>query len=75
MTKILDVYWFNNGGIVRVQTEDEGIKYYIRSIDSGRNESEQEDAQFIADWGNTFPTDAGEVLFGLCTAVNKYRNG
>lgn len=69
--KILDTYWFNNGGVVRVQTDHDGIKYFIRSIDSGRNESEQEDAQLIADYGNTFPSDAGDVLFG----ISKYRNG
>lgn len=73
--KILDTYWFNNGGIVRVETEHDGIKYFIRSIDSGKNGDELEDATYIAEWGNTFPSDAGDVLFGLCSAVNKYRNG
>ena len=73
--KILDTYWFNNGGIARVETEFDGIKYFIRSIDSGRNGSQEEDALYIAEWGNTFPSDVGDVLFGISVAVNKYRNG
>lgn len=69
--KILDTYWFNRGGIVRVQTDYDGIKYYIRSIDTRAISTEEEDANYIAEWGNTFPSDVGDVLFG----ISKYRNG
>jgi hypothetical protein len=63
--KILDVRWFcgrTNVGIVRVEDEYDGIKYYIASIEGSIPES---DKQFIADWGSTFPTDAGDILFGV----------
>ena len=68
--KILDVLWFcgrTNVGIVRVEDEYDGIKYYIGSPpDAGTmRSSEEEDIQFIADWGSTFPKHAGDVLFGV----------
>lgn len=63
MTKILNVFWFNNGGIVRVEHKYEGIKYYIRSMEF--NQTEELDARYIADWGNTFPKEAGDALFGV----------
>lgn len=62
--KILNVRWFNSIGIVRVEDEYEGIKYYIGYADTGTEES---DKQHIADWGNRFPNDAGDVLFGIST--------
>lgn len=62
--KILETYWFNGGGIVRVFDEYDGIKYYIRGdIQTPTNEAV--DAKFIADWGNTFPKAAGDALFGM----------
>jgi hypothetical protein len=61
--KILDTRWFNRVGIVRVSDPYDGIKYYIKEID-GLNK-EDEDARLIADWGSTFPNDAGDVLFGV----------
>lgn len=63
--KILDTKWFcgrTNVGIVRVEDEYDGIKYYIASIE-GLDEAV--DAQFIADWGSTFPNSAGDRLFGV----------
>lgn len=63
--KILDTRWFcgrTNVGIVRVDDEFDGIKYYIASV-SGADESV--DAEFIAQWGTTFPTEAGNKLFGI----------
>lgn len=68
--KILDVLWFcgrTNVGIVRVEDEYDGIKYYIASPpDVGTmRSSEEEDIQFIADWGSSFPKAAGDVLFGV----------
>lgn len=69
--KILDVVWFcgtTNVGIARVLTEYEGIKYYISAFNPSLEEL---DAQFIADWGSTFPKDAGDVLFGISDEVTK----
>ena len=64
--KILDVRWFcaghGNVGIVRVETQYEGIKYYIGQC-VGLNE--ETDKNNIADWGSTFPSDAGDILFGV----------
>jgi hypothetical protein len=60
--KFLDVRWFNDIGIVQVEDEYEGIKYYIKySV----GESEEEDRQHIMDWGYHFPKNAGDVLFGV----------
>ena len=64
--KILDVRWFcgrSNVGIVRVEDPYDGIKYYISSVTIP--DTEESDSQFIADWGMTFPTDAGNKLFGV----------
>ncbi len=67
--KVLDTYWFQQGGIVRIEDEYEGIKYYIKSVELPT--TEEADAQHIADWGNTFPKEAGDILFG----VDELRNG
>lgn len=61
--KILDTYWFNGGGIVRVLDEFEGIQYYISGISIMT--TPEKDAQLIADWGNSFPIEAGDALFGV----------
>ena len=69
--EILDVRWFCGKsciGVVRTQDEFDGIKYYIGSC---QGQDEHQDMQMIADWGTTFPTDVGEVLFGIAA----YRNG
>lgn len=61
--QILDVMWFcgrTNVGIVMVNDEYDGIKYYIASM---LGYDEEIDKQFIADWGSTFPKEAGEALF------------
>ena len=68
--KILDVKWYcaghGNAGIVMVEDEHDGIKYYIGSCPGeARGHNEQEDIQWIADWGSSFPIDAGDVLFGV----------
>lgn len=63
MTKCLGVLWFNTVGIVRAQTELDGIKYYIRACHP--HVTEQEDIEYIMDWGSTFPSEAGDVLFGV----------
>lgn len=67
--KILDTRWFcgrTSVGIVRVEDEYDGIKYYIASPPGeAKGHNEEEDIKFIADWGSTFPVDAGNVLFGI----------
>ena len=63
--EILDCMWFcgrTNVGIVKVNDEFEGVKYYIAAV-SGLDEDS--DIKFIADWGSTFPKSAGDVLFGV----------
>ena len=64
--KILNVRWFSNRegttGIARVETDYDGIKYFISHVDGF---DECIDSRYVADWGSTFPTDAGDVLFGL----------
>jgi hypothetical protein len=61
------VRWFSGRslvGIVQVEDKYDGIKYYIASPpgeEKGNNE--EEDINFIADWGTTFPKPAGDALF------------
>lgn len=62
--KVLDFIWFINCGIVKAQTEYEGIKYYIRGIQSEEWSTPENDALMVAEWGSTFPREVGEVLFG-----------
>ena len=52
--KVLDSYWFNGGGIVRVLDSENIVRYYIKGLDNMT--TAEYDAQQIADWGNTFPT-------------------
>ena len=64
--KLLDIRWFNGRimtGIARTEDEYEGIKYYIAGIE--HSSTSEADAQFVADWGSTFPKEAGDVLFGV----------
>ena len=63
--EILDVMWFcgrSNVGIVKVNDEFEGVKYYIGAVAGFKEES---DMKFLAEWGSTFPKSAGDVLFGV----------
>ena len=71
--QVIDVRWFygrTQVGIVQVNEPYEGIKYYIASP-PGEAKGYNEDIQFIAEWGSTFPKDVGDVLFG----VDDLRNG
>ena len=73
--KILDVKWFcgsTNVGIVQVMTEYSGVKYYIGSFESS---TEQEDAEFIAAWGSSFPLDVGDLLFGYNRSIVTLADG
>lgn len=67
---IINTMWFTNAhgtvGIARVQTQ-EGIRYYISTVPGF---DEQHDAQRIADWGSSFPTEAGDALFGIPNEFN-----
>lgn len=64
---IQDVLWFcgsSNVGIVRVNDQYEGIKYYIGSPPGAEwGNDEEADKQWIADWGSTFPLAVGDQLF------------
>lgn len=63
--KILNVRWFAGRscvGVVRVEDEYDGIKYFI-GVGDGLDE--ESDKFNIAYWGNSFPNDAGDVLFGV----------
>lgn len=65
-TKIIDVAWFNGRtcvGIVKVEDEYDGIKYYIGSTPFATDE--ETDMKFIADWGAKFPKELGDQLFGV----------
>jgi len=64
------VIWFNARscvGLVRVSDIYDGVKYYIGSPpDAGTmRSSEEEDVQWIADWGAKFPREIGDKLFGV----------
>jgi len=48
---VLESIWFNKIGIVCVQTEYDGIKYYIGQ---GQGLDMQQDEQHIATWGQPF---------------------
>jgi hypothetical protein len=59
--KFLGVRWFNKVGIVQVEDEYDGIKYFIKDVE-GINESV--DLRVIMEWGSKFPNPAGDALFG-----------
>ena len=48
---ILESVWYGKIGIVKVQTEYQGVKYYIGN---GNGFSQDEDEKLIAEWGSTF---------------------
>lgn len=58
---VTHVMWFNKVGIVRVENDYDGVKYYIKEIPGFDIEH---DKQLIAEWGSSFPEDAGYALFG-----------
>jgi hypothetical protein len=62
--KVLEAYWFTPMGgaiigIVKVETEYDGIKYYIGT---GFGMDQEVDARNIAERGAKFPAEAGEKL-------------
>lgn len=60
--KILGVYWFNGGGIVRVETDYDGIEYRIGTWGALGGLDPAKDADWIAEWGNKFPNSVGDKL-------------
>ena len=63
--KIIDVIWFNGTscvGIVQVEDQYEGIKYYIGSA---AGHDEETDKELIASWGAKFPKNIGDQMFGV----------
>lgn len=59
--KILGVRWMNSViGVLKVDIEYDGVKYLIGV---GKGLSEDDDIQYIADYGSTFPPEAGRALF------------
>ena len=66
--EILDVMWFSGHstvGIVKVNDQYDGIKYYIGAAPffEYAPHNENADMKWIADWGSTFPKSVGNVLF------------
>ena len=45
---VLESMWFGQTGIVKVQTEYDGVKFYIGT---GFGRDQKEDEQYIAAWG------------------------
>lgn len=68
--EILDCRWFNDVGIVRVETDHSGIRYYIKAVVNPTTEAN--DARMIAEWGTSFPTAVGDMLFGVRRASSAY---
>ena len=70
MTKVVNSIWFGSAnwggpsciGLVMVKTDYEGVKYYIGCAKGFNQEA---DEKHIADWGHSFPKNAGDVLFGM----------
>ena len=60
---ILDAFWFSGGGLIKVQDEHKNIKYYIRGMPMLGNMTPQQNAEYIVEWGTTFPKAAGDALF------------
>ena len=61
---ILDVTWLASGavGIVKVETEYDGIKFYCGLTQGGTARS---DAEHIAEWGSTVSPDEMKRFFEL----------
>jgi len=67
--KILDSYWFSPMGgdligVIKAQTEYDGIKYYIGTIKTWPGESlnKKNDEITISERGAKFPEKAGKIL-------------
>ena len=62
--------WFTNPhgviGIAKVETEFEGVKYYISAVSGLDVDIDQ---QTVIEWGARFPDEAGDVLFKQAEAL------
>lgn len=65
----MNVIWFSGRscvGIVRIEDPYDGVKYYIGCPPGeAHGNNEEEDTQWIADWGAKFPKEIGDKLFGI----------
>lgn len=60
--KILDIKWFCGSiGVVKIELPMKGVQYKIGYTDSADVGSMIDE---IVEFGETFPVDAGRVLFG-----------
>jgi hypothetical protein len=68
--------WFTNAhgviGIAKVETQHEGIKYYISAV-SGLDVAIDEET--VISWGARFPDSAGRALFGEAEELDKKKMG
>ena len=61
---VLDVYWFQKGGILLgIDEITREYKSYIKSNEESSWNSEKDDIEEIAKWGNKFPLEAAKGLF------------
>lgn len=60
--RVLDCRWFNDVGIVKVETEFNGVRYFIKAVVNPT--TAENDARMIAEWGVSFPRAVGDMLFG-----------
>jgi len=65
MSTALKVKWFTGAkgsvGIAKVQTDDGKIEYRLSPVDGFL---EHMDVLQVVAWGDRFPVEAGDVLFG-----------
>lgn len=66
MNRKLEARWFTNSsgcvGIVKSTVDDQPHRYFIGG---GYGLDEMYDAERIADWGSSFPTEIGDQLFAV----------
>lgn len=64
--KVVDAIWFTNGsgciGIVMVKDNGPDPMFYISSV---LGHHEEDDREFVMNYGATFPFEAGLTLFGV----------
>ena len=65
MIEVLDAIWFGTVGICRCRVT-EGMDTYVRYyIGNGTGSNEEIDREYVSAYGSTFPTRAGDMLFGI----------
>jgi hypothetical protein len=62
--KFLEVIWISGVfGIVKVETEYDGIRYYAKTVDT--SDGIETNIKDIMNWGNTVDPDEMKRFFGL----------